>query len=491
MKVVPGVCLLLLLLPLCHVQTGQADPPNIVLIMVDDLGKEWVGCYGAENIRTPNIDSLAESGMRFSNVYSMPQCTPTRATLLTGQYPFRHGWVSHWDVPRWGRGCHFDPQLNPSIARVLKSAGYNTCVAGKWQINDFRIQPAVLEELGFDDWCMWTGYETGLPASGERYWNPYLHSRTGSKTYRDEFGPDVCNRFVLEFLERQTQDRPFFVYYPMILTHGPMTTTPHRRDATGNDRHTAMVEYTDHLTGNVLDKLKEQGLRSSTIVIWTTDNGTSRGFSNTMQGRVVRGAKGLTLENGTCQPFIASCPGIVPAGVVTDALVDFTDLLPTSAELAGASLPRRFTIDGQSFAPLLLGQADDSTRRWIMSMGGGAGTYDETGRVVSRYLYRDRVIRDKRYKLYVETDRSPVKLVDLQNDQDELVNRIDDPGLAEVLARLQQVADSFPSQDASPRYTPLAPQPWDVTQRNPGRSSELRGLPSNEREEGAKGKSGR
>lgn len=96
--------------------TYAVDRPNIIFVMIDDLGPEWVNCYGAEDIETPHIDSLAASGMKFLNAYSMPQCTPTRATLLTGQYPFRHGWVNHWDVPRWGAGCHFDAKYNVTFA---------------------------------------------------------------------------------------------------------------------------------------------------------------------------------------------------------------------------------------------------------------------------------------------------------------------------------------------------------------------------------------
>ena len=110
--------------------TVAANKPNIVFIMVDDLGPEWISSYGAEGIQTPNIDKLAAGGMKFTNAYSMPQCTPTRVTLLTGQYPFRHGWVNHWDVPRWGAGCHFDPKHNVSFARLLKDAGYATAIAG-------------------------------------------------------------------------------------------------------------------------------------------------------------------------------------------------------------------------------------------------------------------------------------------------------------------------------------------------------------------------
>ena len=106
------------------IPADAAQKPNIIFIMVDDLGPEWISCYGARDIRTQNIDRLAEQGMRFTNAYSMPKCTPTRATLLTGQYPFRHGWIGHWDVPRWGAGCHFDWKHNISFAQVMKQAGY-------------------------------------------------------------------------------------------------------------------------------------------------------------------------------------------------------------------------------------------------------------------------------------------------------------------------------------------------------------------------------
>ncbi|MBT5020149.1 sulfatase-like hydrolase/transferase [Planctomicrobium sp.] len=457
----------------------HAEQPNIIFAMVDDLGKEWIEAYGGEDIATPNINRLAATGMRFNNVYSMPQCTPSRATLLTGQYPFRHGWVNHWDAPRWGR-AHFDSDENPCVARVLKSAGYKTCIAGKWQINDFRIQPDVLNQLGFDEFCMWTGYEAGVKASAKRYWDPYIFTKDGSKTYEKEFGPDICNEFILDFIDQQSGEEPFFVYYPMILTHGPLTTTPHKPDAEKAEQHRAMVEYMDLLVGNVVKKLDEKDLRKNTIIVWTTDNGTSGGIKNMMNGRLVKGAKGKTLENGTCEPFVVNCPGLVPAGTVSDGLIDFTDLLPTFAELADAKLPTDNTFDGHSFADHILGKTDDTERTWILSMGGGAGTYDpESGRVMNLYQYRDRVIRDKNYKLYVETDRSSAKLVDLENDPAELKNVINKPDYSAALNKLQEIEKQFPATDGSPRYAPLKELPWDIDKKNPGQITGLKGLPSN------------
>ena len=124
--------------------------PNIIFVLIDDLGKEWLSCYGGENIQTPNIDQLAAGGIRFNNAYSMPQCTPSRVCFITGQYPWRNGWINHWDAPRWGGG-YFDWEHNPSIARTMKAGGYKTAVAGKWQLNDFRIHPDAMVKHGFDD----------------------------------------------------------------------------------------------------------------------------------------------------------------------------------------------------------------------------------------------------------------------------------------------------------------------------------------------------
>ena len=422
--------------------------PSIIFIMVDDLGKDMIGCYGSEKAETPNIDALAVEGMRFTNAYSMPQCVPTRVTVLTGQYPFRHGWVNHYDVPRWGKGCHFDKKYNPCIAEVIKSAGYATCIAGKWQISDFRIQPNILNELGFDEYCMWTGYEKANPPSAKRYWDAYLHTAEGSRTYPGQFGPDICNQFIIDFITKH-KHQPMMIYYPMILTHGPLTSTPHDRDVSSKK---VMVEYMDYLVGRVVEALDKNGVRENTILIWSTDNGP---------------AKGKTIEKGVCEPFVVNCPGLVPQGVVSEALVDFTDLLPTFADLAGAKLPKGHLIDGKSFAPLILGKADDSPREWIMAMGGGGTTAKKTDggyRVFNKHEYRDRVIRDKRYKLYVGRDRKSEKLIDLKTDSQEKNNILDskDSQAKAALAKLEKVAATFPQKDANPKYDPLPLQPWDV-----------------------------
>ena len=184
--------------------------------------------------------------MKFRNAWSMPQCTPTRVTLLTGQYPWRTGWVNHWDVPRWGVG-YFDWAKHTTFARVMKSAGYRTAVAGKWQINDFRLEPKALEKHGFDDWCMWTGYEAQNPPSGKRYWDAYIHTRAGSKTHAGKFGPDVYCDFLIDFI-RANNAKPMMLYFPMALTHGPLVHTPAEPKITERfAKHKAMISRMIHM----------------------------------------------------------------------------------------------------------------------------------------------------------------------------------------------------------------------------------------------------
>ena len=447
---------------------GAREPgrkPNILFIMVDDLGKEWISCYGAEGIETPNVDRLAADGMLFRNAYSMPQCTPTRATLLTGQYPWRTGWCNHWDVPRWGAGCHFDWKHNTTFARILKTVGYATAAAGKWQINDFRVQPDAMAKHGFDEWCMWTGHETQNAPSAKRYWDPYIHTNDGSRTYKGKFGTDVFVDFLIDFM-RRNRDKPMLMYFPMALTHGPFTTTPLDRDAKGSlAKHKAMVRYTDHAVGRLVEALDALRIRDRTIVFFTTDNGSGRGVTARMNGRRVKGGKATLGENGVREPFIVNGPGRVPAGVKTDALTDFTDMLPTFAELAGASMPKDAVVDGHSIAELILGKADNSPRDWIMAMGFGPAKLTARG-VEPKVPYADRVVRDKRYKLWILNGK-PAKLYDLTRDPAETKNLMDSTDASLVAARkkLEAVVASFPKKDARPKYHPTPPQPWD---RKPG-----------------------
>ena len=434
------------------------DRPNIIFVLLDDLGKEWVSTYGADNIETPNVDRLAATGMKFNNAYSMPQCTPTRACFMTGQYPYRNGWVNHWDSPRWGAG-HFDWDRNPSLARTMKKAGYVTGVAGKWQLNDFRRQPDAMIHHGFDDYCMWTGAEGGkdkkhTKKSGQRYWDPYIHTKEGSRVYEGEFGPEIYNQFILDFISKN-KGRPFFVYYPMALPHGPLVHTPLEPDAkTDLEMHKAMVRYADHLLGKLVAHLEQEQVRDNTIIIWTTDNGTAGKLYNTLQGRTVQGGKTKTTENGVNAPFIVNCPGLVPKGAVSDALVDFSDMHITFAEFAGTTPEAGYDYDGVSQKDVFLGKEVASDRQWILAMGSKPARMTDQG-VQNMYYFRDRVVREERFKLFIGSDREPEKLVDLSNDLEERVNLLSDPEYVAAAKRLSTLVGMFPEQDNDPHYTPL------------------------------------
>lgn len=252
------------------------------------------------------------------------------------------------------------------------------------------------------------------------------------------------------------------LYFPMCLTHGPLTNTPFDPDAQGKiERHKAMVRYTDHVVGRLVKALDELNIRDNTVIFFTTDNGSSRGISARMNGRIVKGGKATIGEPGVRAPFIVNCPGLVPAGIRTDALTDFTDMFPTFAELAAAKVPADVVIDGRSIAKLILGKADDSPRDWIMAMGFGPAKLAE-GRVVPVKQFADRVVRDKRHKLWL-LDGKPAKLFDLIADPAESKNLLEGKDSAVIAARkkLEAVARSFPKKDAAPQYDPTPPQPWD------------------------------
>jgi arylsulfatase A-like enzyme len=180
-----------------------------------------------------------------------------------------------------------------------------------------------------------------------------------------------------------------------------------------------------------------------------------------MNGRLVRGGKASLGEPGCCAPFIVNCPGLVPAGVVTDALTDLTDMMRTFAELASTKIPKNVITDGHSIAKLILGKTNDSPRKWIMAMGYGPARLTSEG-VAPKMKFTDRVVRDKQYKLWVLKGKS-AKLFDLLADTAETNNLIDSTNPKVIAARkkLEAVVRSFPAEDARPKYDPTPPQPWD------------------------------
>ena len=338
------------------------ERPNVILILADDLGYECIGANGGTSYKTPEIDRLAATGVRFERCYAQPLCTPTRVQLMTGQYNIRN----------YGRFGAMDPKLK-TFGNLFKNAGYATCIAGKWQLGRIVDLP---KTFGFAEACLWQH----LRRPG-RYKNPGLEINGVPKDFTNgEYGPDIVNNYVLDFIARH-KDVPFFVYYPMMLTHDPYDATPDSRDyaearrrankrttADGTNIHFAdMVAYMDKLVGKVAAHLDTLGIRDKTLLLFAGDNGTGKGTRSMMGQRAVIGAKGTLTEAGMRVPLIANRPGFIPAGNVSSDLIDSTDFLPTLADVARIPIPADWQIDGLSFLPQLRGETTGPRRAWYYS----------------------------------------------------------------------------------------------------------------------------
>lgn len=417
----------------------KANPsrrPNILFVLLDNVGKDWIRCYGSQENQTPNIDRLCYNGMKFRNFYVTPVCSTTRTMLLTGRYPFRTGWHTHHDSAIYGGG-YLDWNREVTFARLLRDAGYQTCISGKWQINDLfdPAQKHALSEHGFQEYCIWPEAKPGLPAHKKRYWDAYV-IRDGERIETTgEFGPDIFTDYSIDFMKRH-RDRPFLLYQSAILTHIPVTTTPFSPDPDASPRvkFAGMLHYADYLIGRMVDVLDELGIRDNTLVIIATDNGTDTGSDQGMpqslgglrNGRISDEGIYSLSERGINMPLVVNCPGWIPNGCESDALLNAADVLPTLVELAGATLPADLVIDGKSFAAVLTDHSDQSwTRPWTMTQ-----------------YAQSRVVRDHRYKLY-----SSGKFFDLAVDpleRDPLPVPTAGHADAEAHRRLQSVLDSLP-----------------------------------------------
>jgi arylsulfatase A len=335
---------------------ATAERPNVVLIMADDLGHVNLSAYGAKNFSTPNIDRLAETGTRFDHCYSLPLCTPSRIALMTGQHNGRnHVLASTLD------------RNQRTFGHLAKDAGYATCVVGKWKLSgkDKDSRPS---GFGFAEYCVTEGTRNDSP----RYKNPeILQNGKVTKYANGEYGPDIIRDYALGFIERH-KDKPFFLYYPMVQVHTPLSPVPGTPGYAAADQHTDdqanykdMVGRMDADVGLVITNLEKLGLRERTIVIFTGDNGTKKSVTIELQDGVrYPGGKGNTSDNGVHVPLIVSQPGRVPAGTRSD-LVDFTDFMPTIAEIIGAKLPEQVPCDGVSFMAPCLGRENTNARKSI------------------------------------------------------------------------------------------------------------------------------
>ncbi len=427
-------------------QQKEPQKTNVILMLVDDCSAMEFGCYGNPDVSTPNLERLGETGIQFNTAWATPVCSPSRAMFLTGRYAYRTKWY-HNKMKPFGKEEYANlSKYNIIIPRIFKDQGYATAVVGKWQLQGTE------EEYGFDEKCMWDAKsyegssfdgpiepeEGNLPGRTARYWHPSVMIN-GERLDTDEndYGPDIFIDFIIDFAKRN-QNRPFFVYYPMILTHETWdfdlfrmgNVAPPELDENGNKTGEkgepsikGTVEYLDHLVGRLVSSLDDLDLRENTVILFTTDNGTT-GY----------GKGNMTQERGPRVPMILNCPGIIKPIGNSDALVDFSDVLPTMVDIIGETLPEDYEIDGQSFYPILTGE-ETRIRDWIFS------NYAER-----RFLRDERWLLDGEGRFY--------DCGDLRNEEGYVdVTDSDDPEVSEARERFAEILKGMPAPaEDNPAY---------------------------------------
>ena len=347
-------------------QSRRRSAPNIVFLLLDDLGWRDFGCYGNTFHETPNLDRLAREGVRFTNAYAAcPVCSPTRASIMTGKYPARlhlTDWIpgrEQWPAAKLITP-KFEQQLpleETTIAEALKPLGYRTASIGKWHLGGPGFWP---ENQGFD--LNVGGTQRGSPAS---YFGPFdlPNLKGGSK---DDYLTEKLTEAAERFIEESAKRGPFFLYLPEYTVHIPLQARQeeiekYRRKNGGRDfpnpTYAAMVESFDIAVGRVRKKLDDLGIADNTILFVNSDNGglryEGRSKAPVTDNHPLRAGKGHLYEGGIREPLLVYWPGVAEAGRVIDSLVSSIDYFPTILEMAGARPPG--PIDGVSFASLLRG----------------------------------------------------------------------------------------------------------------------------------------
>lgn len=400
----------------------MSKKPNIILIMSDDLGYEVINANGGTSYETPTLNELARTGIRFENAHAQPLCTPTRIQLMTGKYNFRN---------YIGFGL-MDPK-EKTFGHIMSDNGYKTLISGKWQLYSYnppdempedRNKGQQIEDAGFDEYCVWHAHQT--EEKGSRYKNPiiYQNGKYLSKEITEgNYGEDIFCDYILDFIDRNTDD-PFFVYFPMTLTHRPLEPTPDSEEfaifdppsnqtlggKTWNELegwaddakyYKDMVEYHDKTIGRIVEKLDQLNIREETLIIYLGDNGSPIEVSSYMGDQEIPGGKGKTIDTGTHVPLICNWKNNIPESIVSTDLVDSTDFLPTIFDAAELQYPENYIVDGKSFYPQLTGEKGNP-RDWIFFHFDAGG---RNKKPIQRFL------RNHLWKLYEDG-----RMFDMKND---------------------------------------------------------------------------
>lgn len=445
---------------------GASPRPNIVLIYADDLGFGDLGCFGADDIPTPHLDSLAAAGTKLTQWYAnSPVCSPSRASLLTGKYPDRAGVESILGGRRDLPGL--PPQ--PTIASQLRERGYRTGIFGKWHLGtgpEFAPQHYGFEEsFGFRAGCVdyyshifyWGGHDPvhDLWDGDEEVW------------LNGQYLTTVIGQRAAQFIGDHAGRDPFFCYVPFNAPHYPLHAPAEHMERVaelpaGRRELAAMIAAMDDAVGEILSTLEEAGERDSTLVLFSSDNGPSRESRNWLGGQEIsytggstgglRGSKGSVFEGGIRVPTIASWPGRIPAGTELRDLGMMMDVLPTVLHAADGRSPRLPDLDGISQLDALTAARGEGSPAAGAPSAAGSGAGERT----VRWSYQgQRAARRGRHKLVIEAREGmdpPATvqraLYDLEADPAETTDL--SRALPHVLAELEQVLEDHSVPHGTP-----------------------------------------
>lgn len=420
--------------------SSQNNKPNVILIMADDIGYECIGVNGSDSYSTPILDSLSTKGVRFTNTFSQPLCTPSRVKIMTGK-PNHENYEYFTYLGSDKR----------TFGNLFKENGYRTSIVGKWQLNGGKYKLKDHKEMsrpndfGFDEYSLWQ-LSFLKDKKKERFANPKIEQNGKVlKTDFSDYGPDIVSDYAIDFIKRNKND-PFFIYYPMLLVHDPFSPTPDseiwkdesKRTIKNTKYYSDMVSYMDKIIGKIINELKTHSILENTLLIFVGDNGSHPRIVSIQDGKKIKGAKGNTIKHGNHVPMFVNWDSKIKQSFIANSLIGFEDFYSTFEDVLGITKKES---SGKSFLNLLSGEK--YKEREVLT------SYYDPRWSTNVDKYRSVYSQTKEFKLYkngnfFNTLKDPLELNSIFENltNNELV----------VKKLLQEKLDKVPNLEANSKY---------------------------------------